>query len=121
MEVSVEIQRRLYTAVANGEMGHNDMHGVGGDWLSTPLDWFTALLDKLEAEKEQARHVSLGRIGRLFGEHRGQLTVVVLIILFGVQRAGTAKVACSCSAWAGADAASAAATIAAVRVFMVPP
>ncbi|MEV6923047.1 ABC transporter ATP-binding protein [Dactylosporangium sp. NPDC051485] len=33
------------------------------------------------AEKEQAKRVSLARIGRLFTEHRGRLAVVVLIIV----------------------------------------
>jgi len=36
-------------ALAKGDMGHHDFHGVGGDWLVTPLDAFTALLDKLDA------------------------------------------------------------------------
>ena len=36
-------------AIAKGGMGHNDFHGVGGDWLVTPMDVFTALLDKLDA------------------------------------------------------------------------
>lgn len=40
-------------ALEKGEMGHLDMHGVGGDWLVTPMDWFTAILDKLDAEKER--------------------------------------------------------------------
>lgn len=40
-------------ALEKKEMGHLDMHGVGGDWLVTPLDWFTAILDKLEKEKER--------------------------------------------------------------------
>jgi peptidoglycan/xylan/chitin deacetylase (PgdA/CDA1 family) len=40
-------------AIAKGEMGHMDFHGVGGDWLVTPLPWFTALLDKLEACRDQ--------------------------------------------------------------------
>ncbi len=39
-------------ALQSGEMGHLDMHGVGGDWLVTPVEWFTAILDKLDAEKE---------------------------------------------------------------------
>ena len=39
-------------AIAKGEMGHNDAHGVGGDWLTTPMDIFLALLDKLEANKD---------------------------------------------------------------------
>ena len=41
------------TALAKGEMGHADFHGVGGDWLVTPTEWFTALLDKLEASRDQ--------------------------------------------------------------------
>lgn len=36
-------------AIAKGEAGHLDFHGVGGDWLSIPLDIFTTLLDKLVA------------------------------------------------------------------------
>ncbi len=36
-------------AIAKGDMGHLDFHGVGGDWLSIPLEVFTALLDKLDA------------------------------------------------------------------------
>lgn len=39
-------------AIAKGDMGHHDFHGVGGDWLITPMDIFIALLDKLEANKE---------------------------------------------------------------------
>ncbi len=41
------------TAIAKGEMGHLDFHGVGEDWLVTPVEWFTALLDKLEAVRDQ--------------------------------------------------------------------
>lgn len=40
-------------ALASGEMGHHDFHGVGGDWLVTPMEMFTALLDKLEANRDQ--------------------------------------------------------------------
>ena len=39
-------------AIAKGGMGHLDFHGVGGDWLSIPLDVYTALLDKLVACKD---------------------------------------------------------------------
>lgn len=39
--------------IAKGEMGHMDFHGVGGDWLVTPVEWFTALLDKLESVRDQ--------------------------------------------------------------------
>jgi hypothetical protein len=40
-------------ALAKGDMVQLVMHGVGGDWLVTPIDWFTALLDKLEASREE--------------------------------------------------------------------
>jgi peptidoglycan/xylan/chitin deacetylase (PgdA/CDA1 family) len=36
-------------ALATGEPGHLDFHGVGGDWLVTPTDWFNAILDRIEA------------------------------------------------------------------------
>jgi peptidoglycan/xylan/chitin deacetylase (PgdA/CDA1 family) len=36
-------------AVAGGEMRHLVFHGVGGDWHPAPLNYFLALLDKLEA------------------------------------------------------------------------
>ncbi|MES2598272.1 MAG: polysaccharide deacetylase family protein [Verrucomicrobiota bacterium] len=39
-------------AIAKGEMGHLDFHGVGEDWLVTPVEWFTALLDKLESVRD---------------------------------------------------------------------
>ncbi|MEP6669639.1 MAG: polysaccharide deacetylase family protein [Chthoniobacter sp.] len=40
-------------AIAKGDMGYLVFHGVGGDWLVTPVEWFTALLDKLEKERDQ--------------------------------------------------------------------
>lgn len=40
-------------ALAAGEMGHLDFHGVGGDWLVTPLEWFRVLLDKLVADRDR--------------------------------------------------------------------
>lgn len=36
-------------AIATGEMRHLAFHGVGGDWHSAPINYFLALLDKLEA------------------------------------------------------------------------
>lgn len=41
------------SALARGEMTHLDFHGVGGDWHTTPMEWFTALLDKLDAERNR--------------------------------------------------------------------
>jgi peptidoglycan/xylan/chitin deacetylase (PgdA/CDA1 family) len=40
-------------ALAQGEMAHLDFHGVGGDWLVTPMDWFIPLLDKMAEHKEE--------------------------------------------------------------------
>ncbi len=40
-------------ALAKGEMGHLDFHGVGGDWHVTPVDWFSGLLDKLDTHREE--------------------------------------------------------------------
>lgn len=36
-----------------GEMGQLVFHGVGGDWLVTSVDWFTAILDKLVSVRDQ--------------------------------------------------------------------
>jgi peptidoglycan/xylan/chitin deacetylase (PgdA/CDA1 family) len=48
-----EMLKLVDTALAKGEMGHHDFHGVGGDWHVTPMDIFIALLDKLDANREQ--------------------------------------------------------------------
>lgn len=50
---SAETVATVDSAIAKGEMGHLNFHGVGEDWLVTPVDWFTALLDKLEAVRDQ--------------------------------------------------------------------
>ena len=50
---AAEMIAAVDSALAKGGMGHMDFHGIGGDWLVTPLDWFTALLDKLEASRDQ--------------------------------------------------------------------
>ena len=50
---AAEMIATVDTALAKGEMGHMDFHGVGGDWLVTPVEWFTALLDKLDASRDQ--------------------------------------------------------------------
>ena len=44
-----EVCRLVDQAIAKGDAGHLDFHGVDGDWLSTPMAVFSALLDKLEA------------------------------------------------------------------------
>ncbi len=40
-------------ALVEGTMEHVDFHGVGGDWLSTPAEVFLALLDALDANREE--------------------------------------------------------------------
>jgi hypothetical protein len=40
-------------ALATGEAAQIGFHGVGGDWHSTPLECFGALLDKLEAHRDE--------------------------------------------------------------------
>lgn len=40
-------------AIAAGDMKQLVFHGVGGDWLVAPLDYFHATLDKLETERAQ--------------------------------------------------------------------
>ena len=47
------MQAYVEATIAKGEMGHLDFHGVGGDWLVTSMDYFTALLDKLDACRDK--------------------------------------------------------------------
>src|SRR5213078_4430207 len=49
---SDELVAAVDKAIEKGDMGHADFHGVGADWLVTPVEWFTALLDKLEATRD---------------------------------------------------------------------
>jgi len=53
VKTAEEVCGLVDAALAKGEMGHLDFHGVGGDWLSTPLEVFTALLDRLDACREE--------------------------------------------------------------------
>jgi peptidoglycan/xylan/chitin deacetylase (PgdA/CDA1 family) len=50
---AAECLKTIDQALAKGEMGHLDFHGVGGDWLVTPMDWFLAILDKLDANRDR--------------------------------------------------------------------
>jgi len=50
-----EAEKALKTvddAIASGEMGHHDFHGVGGDYGTTPMSLFLQILDKLDANRE---------------------------------------------------------------------
>jgi|GEM_PF-1354644 len=48
-----EMNQLVDSAILKGEMQTLVFHGVGGDWLITPLDYFAAVLDKLDANKDQ--------------------------------------------------------------------
>ncbi|MCX7008173.1 MAG: polysaccharide deacetylase family protein, partial [Kiritimatiellaeota bacterium] len=50
---AAECLKIIDQALAKGDMGYLVCHGVGGDWLVTPMDWFRAILDKLDAHREQ--------------------------------------------------------------------
>ncbi len=52
-KTSEETLASVDKALAKGEMGYLVFHGVGGDWLVTPMEWFTALLDKLEQHRDE--------------------------------------------------------------------
>lgn len=47
-----DVLKVLDQALAKGDMGYLVFHGVGGDWLVTPMEWFLPLLDKLEANRD---------------------------------------------------------------------
>lgn len=46
---SAETNAVVDAVIKKGETAQLVFHGVGGDWLVTPVEWFTALLDKLES------------------------------------------------------------------------
>jgi hypothetical protein len=48
-----EMSALVDSAVTAGDMKTLVFHGVGGDWLIAPLDYFSAMLDKLDANREQ--------------------------------------------------------------------
>lgn len=47
-----DMRKGVDQTIKKGEVGHLDFHGVGGDWLVTPLDFFQAVLDKLDASRD---------------------------------------------------------------------
>lgn len=53
LKTSAEMFAVVDLALKNENMSHLDFHGVGGDWHVTPMDSFTALLDKLDACRDR--------------------------------------------------------------------
>lgn len=41
------------SVIAGGGMGHLDFHGIGGDWLDPGLEYFHALMKKLDKERDR--------------------------------------------------------------------
>jgi peptidoglycan/xylan/chitin deacetylase (PgdA/CDA1 family) len=48
-----EMEAWVDGAIAKGEMRHLDFHGVGGDWHVASMEYFTALLDRLVANRDK--------------------------------------------------------------------
>ena len=83
-------------ALKDGEMGHLDMHGVGGDWLVTPMDWFTAILDKLQVEKDRLWVTDVVSYTQYKAEREQAAVKVLQVVSTGVRlevSAGTLDVA----------------------------
>ena len=51
-QTSASILNAIDKAMTTGEAAYVIFHGVGGDWISFPLDQFTALLDGVEARSK---------------------------------------------------------------------
>lgn len=48
-----EMEAYIDRVVRDGGIGHLDFHGVGGDWLDPGLDYFKAVLKKLDSVREK--------------------------------------------------------------------
>ncbi len=51
LKTADDMRKYVDQIIAKREIGHLDFHGVGGDWLVTPVDFFNAILDKLDASR----------------------------------------------------------------------
>jgi hypothetical protein len=48
--------------IESGGVGHMDFHGVGGDWLDPGLEYFEALMKKLDSRRDEiwfATHIQI--------------------------------------------------------------
>jgi hypothetical protein len=52
-QITSELIAAVDNALETGETTQFGFHGVGGDWHSTPLECFLALLGKLEAHRDE--------------------------------------------------------------------
>lgn len=52
-QLAAEMMAAIDDVLERGDMTQMVFHGVGGDWLNTPRESFLALLDKLEAHRDE--------------------------------------------------------------------
>ena len=52
VKTNADMEKLVDAAIAKGEVGHLDFHGVGGDWLACTMEFFNATLDKLEKHRD---------------------------------------------------------------------
>ena len=52
-KTEAEVLALVDQAIEKGELRYNVAHGVGGDWLSIPMDIYTNLLDKLVVNRDK--------------------------------------------------------------------
>ena len=53
VKTNADMEKLVDAAIAKGEVGHLDFHGVGGDWLACTMEFFNATLDKLEKHRDE--------------------------------------------------------------------
>lgn len=53
VKTPAQMEALVDKAITQGEIGHLDFHGVGGDWLAADMPFFTAFLDKLDACRDK--------------------------------------------------------------------
>lgn len=53
VKTEADMEKIVDAAIAKGDVGHLDFHGVGGDWLPATVEFFNATLDKLEKHRDE--------------------------------------------------------------------
>lgn len=66
-----EMDQYIDNAIRKGATSHLDFHGVGGDWLKVELDFFHALLDKIESCSDQMWVSDAATVQKYAAEYAG--------------------------------------------------
>lgn len=53
VKTTEDMEKLVDNAIKKGEMAHLDFHGVGGDWLPTPMSFLLITLDYLEKNRDK--------------------------------------------------------------------